>query len=741
MRLNRQLLASLLLAALLLTGLMPGAAAAELSASYEPASYYDIAVTAYSRALLFQDGVVAAADAKDRYGLIDITGAVRVPFQYDYVEATGGGYFVVTQGSQQGIMDANGQFVLPLAEQYIETRNNTIYCWSWSMEGMSQAYYTEDMQPATEADFNGESGYLEVDGYYYVTALKGGYYLAYGNEGPAVLNSSFQPTLPAGFYDSLTLRGYVGETPFFQAQNRDSQASCVVNPWGQIVVPMGNYSYVGGVSPTGKLAVHTWSGESCLSQLYNLHTGVEVKRWTDREVTTETYFRDLAFTLDGEKYGTMDENGNIVVPNQFDMLTDSGNLDYVMVGNRNPENQWSYLLGLYTVDGQEVFAPQFHEMTYMGEDDYRVHDGSYFGVVDGTGAIPIPIQYRELRILNRNFLEAVNDSGGSVVLDVTGREVIPQSLENVYVYNDYHNFNWNSYTYENLPAREDGYAGSVFPFRVKTETGYETYYVDWHTGQALGWLPVLASNLTSDGRFVYRDQATGLYGFGQLTRGAFPQNPDAPDSGLPKEEVTLPDYLLESVHDVDSLAGPLTYTYTYPGAQALDVTFSPYTDVPLTLNGQSYEPDELAGQTVRTQGETLTVELAGIASSGVPLFGFGVEQVEPVGAPPSGPGAAAVYTDQSGSGAEAVLSGLRSGEPVQVTLVGQGSQTRCLLGAIYGADGVPLDFAVVPVAFEDGVYTAGLDFARYGQAVTLKLFLMDENWAPEMVNLTLTDAG
>ncbi|WP_297209083.1 WG repeat-containing protein [uncultured Flavonifractor sp.] len=741
MRLNRQLLASLLLTALLLTGLLPGAAAAELSASYEPANYYDIAVTVYSRTLLFQDGVVAASDVRDHYGLIDVTGAVRVPFQYDYLEATGGGYFVVTQGSQQGIMDCSGQFVVPLAKQSISTRNNILHCWSWSEDGISETYYTEDMQPADEADYYGDNSYLEVEGYYYVLQLAGGFYLAYGYDGMAILGSDFQPTLPIGAYSSLKLLGYVGETPYFQGQGEDYGSSCVVDPYGRVIIPMGAYSRVGGVSPSGKLAVQTWSGENCLSQLYDLSTGAEVRRWTDRGVTTETYFRDLAFTLDGEKYGTMDEDGNVLVPNQFYMLLDSGSLDYVKVVDRDPENQWATLQGLYTADGQEVFAPQFREMTYLGEDDYRIYDGAYFGVVDGTGAFPIPAQYRELRIFNRNFLEAVNDSGGSLVLDVTGREVIPQSLENMYIFDDYDAFEWNSYTYETLPAREDGYKGAVLPFRVKTGTGYETYYVDWQTGQCLGWLPVLASNLTSDGRFVYRDESNGLYGFGRLDQGVFPQNPDAPDSGLPEEEVPLPDYLLESVHDFSSLDGPLTYTYTYPEAQALDVTFSPYTDVALTLNGRSYAPDDLAGQTVRVQGDTLTAELAGAAGSGVPLFGFAVEQVEPVGGPAAGPGAAAVYTAGSGSGAEAVLTGLRSGEAVEVTLVGQGTETRCLLGAIYGADGAPLDFAVVPVTFDQGIFTASLDFSRYGQAVTLKLFLMDGDWVPEMVNLTLTDAG
>ena len=81
MRWNKKLLSALLLVVMLLTTVLPGAAAAELSATYEKASYYDIATTAYSRMLLFQNGVTPAADSKDHYGLIDATGAVKVPFQ------------------------------------------------------------------------------------------------------------------------------------------------------------------------------------------------------------------------------------------------------------------------------------------------------------------------------------------------------------------------------------------------------------------------------------------------------------------------------------------------------------------------------------------------------------------------------------------------------------------------------------------------------------------------------------
>ena len=116
------------------------------------------------------------------------------------------------------------------------------------------------------------------------------------------------------------------------------------------------------------------------------------------------------------------------------------------------------------------------------------------------------------------------------MITADGREVIPQSLENIYVYDDQYTYSYHEYDYNTLTVSEDGYEGQVLPFRVKTSGGYETYYVDSKTGESLGSLPVVASNITSDGMFVYRDTTSGLYGFGQLTAGSF-GNSYAPDSG------------------------------------------------------------------------------------------------------------------------------------------------------------------------------------------------------------------
>ena len=514
-----------------LTILLPAAAAAELPAAYSQASYYSIATTAYSRMLLFYDGVVPAANASRQYGLIDVTGNVVVDFQYDRLESTGGGYFIATKGDQMGVIDTSGNVVRPLSNCRIQMRNQII---AIADENGDYTYLTAELQPSTQEAYYGSSNSrVTIEGYNWVEQTEDGYYLAHGGSGTALLDANQQVVIPAGAYDSIHARCVTGGKTYYEASS--GTQTCILDNTGTVIVPMGDYSYIGGVNSNGLVAASTvtrnddGSISGFSSILYNL-SGQEVTRWTDREVTTETYFRDLAFTLDGENYGTMDQNGNVLVPNQFSLLTTAGDLSKVVVGVDNPANEWSYLYGMYSADGAEIAAPIYSEFRILGGDYFRVSDGAHYGILNGSGSITVPLEYQALRVYTRDFIEAVNDQDGSKVITADNREVIPQSLDNLYVYNDQLTYSYHEYHYNTLTLSEDGYEGQVLPFRVRTGSGYETYYVDSKTGESLGSLPVLASNITSDGRFVYQDGASGLYGFGQLTSGSFP-NPYAPASG------------------------------------------------------------------------------------------------------------------------------------------------------------------------------------------------------------------
>lgn len=200
------------------------------------------------------------------------------------------------------------------------------------------------------------------------------------------------------------------------------------------------------------------------------------------------------------------------------------------------------------------------------------------------------------------------------------------------------------------------------------------------------------------------------------------------------------DYVLQSAHGISGTAGPITYTYTYPGAGSLQVTFSDRTDISLTVNGRSYDAYSLAGNTVEISGDQLTVVMPELTGSSSRRFGFAVEKVEPVGTAAVETGAAAVYT-ASGSAKGVVLADVKAGEPLYVSLVGgTDGQANSLLGAVYDENGVMLGVAVVDVSFAGGSCTARLRFnEQFDQAVTLKLFLLDGDGVPGMESIAITE--
>ena len=61
----------------------------------------------------------------------------------------------------------------------------------------------------------------------------------------------------------------------------------------------------------------------------------------------------------------MDQNGNVLVPNQFSVLTTAGDTSKVVVGVDDPASDWSYLYVLYSADGAEIAAPIYQEFRIL----------------------------------------------------------------------------------------------------------------------------------------------------------------------------------------------------------------------------------------------------------------------------------------------------------------------------------------------------------------------------------------
>lgn len=504
MKLTRKLAAAMLSVCMVLA-LLTNASAAALEANYGAANYYEIAVTTYSRMLAFQNGgVVAAANQAKQYGLIDPTGKVVLPFQYAYVWALGGDKFAVAQKEDEygrltglGVVNSAGKTVLAPSQDCMElTSKNGVICVATRTKdatpfsGYNYAYYTTDWKPSTQEAFQGDSGdggyvdntppalkqydyYEEVDGYYRVHS--------YGDDG--------------------------GE----QTGLLDSQF--------KVVVPLGEYGYVGTTNEDGYTSVTKLDGTTDLYKDGNV-----VKTYTDKRVTTEVYFRHLAFSADGEHWGMMDLSEKVLLSDKYYVINDDGNGCLLTVSFGGA---WDYMHGLYTQDCQEIFPDKYSEITYLADGkyklNYRQNHTSSFGVskVDGTTVTPvIPMKYLDMRVYTLQFIELFDGSKYSVV-DLNNNVVVPESTKAINAFNGNEGGLWETLDrVENCAEEYDNYTKSVLPFLSQTGSGWVTTYADYETGKVDGQLNVRASNIRDDGWFVYQN-ANGLMGFGRLNGTGF----------------------------------------------------------------------------------------------------------------------------------------------------------------------------------------------------------------------------
>ena len=490
MKLNRKLFAVLLAMCMMLGTVLP-ISAAEIKAAYGEASYYDIAVTSYSRMLLFQNGVVAAADSSKQYGLIDATGKVVVPFQYAGMWALGGGMFKVSDtvdgyGGNSGIIDSTGKAVVAMGNHSIGYNNQII-----EIDG---EYFTTDMKPSTSDAFYGWSTDNGSD-----------------NDTPQY---SF-----ANQYDDIW-EDYRGSSVLHVTKDGKQGA---VDTNGKVLVPLGDYE-VNGMNQNGYISAYSYS--SGTTQVFK--NGSLVKTF-DKEVATEVYYRDLAFRdNESEKVGMMDINGKVIIPANYESINgdNNGNLLTVKEGE-----DWSYTYGLYSYDGKVIFKDGYEQLDYLKDNKYKLYDGTHYGVTALNGTAVIPMKYVDMRLHTMDFIELYDGKNYSIV-DLSNQTIVPATTERIQLF---HSIPGNPLSKDLgdamwMAASYDGYKESELPFCYKLADGsYATVYADYNTGKVTGTLANRASLPNADGIFVY--QATnGLFGFGNLNGDSQPNVPDQPTS-------------------------------------------------------------------------------------------------------------------------------------------------------------------------------------------------------------------
>lgn len=572
MRFDRKFFSVLLVIAMAMSMLLP-VSAAQMEATYGEASYYDIAVEAYSRMLAFHDGVVGAANQNRQYGLITATGEVRVDFQYDGIWYLADNMFSVEQNGRYGMIDTQGSIIEPISHWEITllVRETGTYL---RIDGK---YYTADrsLTPVSEDEVYGYDddqyrdlaqrlgydwmypvGFVACNRYIAVKYTSGvgiTYYLLDGDNSYSVLLSAdwmsevfFAETFDAsliriathdGIYDGNGAVVYdasahgqrISEEDYYYhsgygtviVENTANSLKGLIDMYGDEVIPC-EYQRIGNETAAGYIgAVKANNSGFVDSDMYQVD-GTLVKTISNTYVATEVYYRHMAFSKsEGGLNGMMDIDGNILIPDQYTSIeVDCSGGNYyddgsnLLVTKGDPYYGGTY--GLYSQDGNVIFADGYESITYLDNNCYKLRDNGRYGVMSTSGRTVIPFDYVDMRVHTTDFIE-LYDGNRHKIVDLNNKTVVRESIRQIELFRPlYYDLETDlSYAYN----RYESWSGAL-PFCIYTrDQGFATVYADPGTGTTSGELAHRTSNFDlSDPSavFAYQDDKTDLFGFGRL---------------------------------------------------------------------------------------------------------------------------------------------------------------------------------------------------------------------------------
>lgn len=259
---------------------------------------------------------------------------------------------------------------------------------------------------------------------------------------------------------------------------------------------------------------------------------------------------------------------------------------------------------------------------------------------------------------------------------------------------------------------------------------YLCYYLSSYNGSAL----FNTSNysyrayVAADGEIVYG--SSNSYYFTVPASGVFNL-----DFTLATWDDGAEENLLQSAHGINNATDELTYTFTYPGATWLAVTFNNRTDTDVTINNQKYYYYYLQNSVqyidVSETSGTMTISVEAPYSDR--YYGFGIVSIVPYygSEAVTVPTITSVYTE-GGSDESIIMADLQDGKAVFVSMAAPAETSGTMIAAVYDSDGKMLDAAVSHMTFEEEYASAMLEFDQAEDAVKLQIMFVNAEWTPVM---------
>ena len=363
----------------------------------------------------FIDGL-ALVKLDGKYGFIDKSDNVVIPIIYDYAWCFREGRAAVKLGNDWGFIDKTGKIIVPVKYNYV-------------------GYFTDGMAivgaGGTLCDKDPTDIYLPHESDY--KDSKWGF-----------VNLEGEEAIPCIYDDRSMLYNmsyFIGGVARVSTGDPDNgYETGLVDKTGKIIVPIGKYNflddfyegYAAVKNAKGKYGFIDTSGKEILPCVYDFYLGGGFQHFTEGLIR---------FTLDSNKEGYMDKNGNAVGKTNYYDHAWFFNEGMAAVGI---EEDGTALRGFIDKTGKEVVPLKYNWVNDFSQGyaavcmDY-MKDNRRWGFIDKAGKEVIPLKYFEVNNFSEGLAAAATKENGTVkwgYINKKGEEIVPPIYDRVNSFNE-----------------------------------------------------------------------------------------------------------------------------------------------------------------------------------------------------------------------------------------------------------------------------------------------------------------
>lgn len=416
-------------------------------------------------------------ELKDKFGVLDYSLNVKVPFVYDIITDANEGMLAVKQNDKWGYLDSTGALVYDIqstvpyyfrcGENIVrKEEGNTLKFVSIDKNGHEFPYtdrvtifndYEEDSITGNIQSIYGlinANGEVLISPYYdIIYPFSEGLAAVVKNDSIGYIDSTGKIIIPLTLYYNPSIYPTFSED--FAVVGNEEGKRGFIDKSGKLVIPF-DYDMATDFK-NGLASVHLYNRKKQTAtaylidknnkrvtrkygSIYEFSEGLAAVRkkgkagFVNRKEKTVIPFvydytgsfqNGIAGVQKNEKWGFINKEGELIVDYKYDYIQKEG--DYISVAYRIGEVTLIY--GLMDSTGKEITSVKYRNIESIGDNLYRVmtpdkEGWQRYGIINSRGEEIVPPNYTSVIVMDEDCFCLMRDNDNYILVDKAGKEII-----------------------------------------------------------------------------------------------------------------------------------------------------------------------------------------------------------------------------------------------------------------------------------------------------------------------------